>query len=98
MSVTLMVSARAEGRRSWFNEWSDMNQSNIAAHHQAHMVTTMRNGDKYIWKVLDPSILSMAVDAIHFDDRCAGRLTPEQEGLYAQLKYRVHPSKNPPAD
>ena len=95
MSATLMMSVRAEGRRHWFNEWSEMNQANIAVHKQSHMVTTMRNGDVYLWKVLDESFLSLEVDAIHFDDRCAGRLTPEQEVLYAQLKYRVRPSKNP---
>ena len=95
MSVTLMMSARNEGRRYWFNEWSEMNQANIAEHKQAYMVTTMRNGDVYLWKVLDESFLGLEVDAIHFDDRCAGRLTPEQEGLYAQLKYRVRPSKTP---
>jgi hypothetical protein len=86
-----MVSASAEGRRHWFNEWSCLNRANIAGHNQTHMVTIMRNGDTYLWKVLDPSFLSLEVDAIHFDDRCAGRLTPEQEGLYAQLKYRVRP-------
>lgn len=95
MSVTLMMSARADGRRHWFNEWAEMNQANIAEHHHARMFTTMRNGDVYLWKVLDESFLSLEVDAIHFDDRGAGRLTPEQEGLYAQLKYRVRPSKTP---
>ena len=95
MSVTLMVSTRAEGRTHWFIEWSNMNQANIAEHNRTHMVTTMRNGDVYLWKVLDASFLSLEVDAIHFDTRGAWRLTPEQEGLYAQLKYRVRPSKTP---
>ena len=95
MSVTLMVSARAEGRARWFIEWSNMNHANIAEHSRTHMVTTMRNGDVYLWKVLDESFLSLEVDAIHFDTRGAWRITPEQEGLYAQLKYRVRPCKTP---
>lgn len=91
MSVTLMVSACAQGRTLWFREWLEMNSANVERHSQRHMVTTMRNGDTYIWRLLDPSFLGLKVEAIHFDDRCAGRLTQEQEGLYAQLKCRVRP-------
>jgi hypothetical protein len=91
MSNILMISTTHRGRMHWFQQWSALNQQGIAQHQQARMTTTMKSGDVYYWKVLDPSFLGLEVDAIHFDDRCDGRMTPEQEGLYAQLKYRVRP-------
>ena len=97
MSRVLMVSLSAEGRNNWFMEWLSINDQAVSQHEQAHMVTTLRNGDEYRWVVLSPAVLSLEVDTIHFDDRRAGRMSPEQEELFAQLRYRVR-IKTPPAN
>ena len=91
MSDYLMVSANAHGEALWFDEWLNMNRGGVHTVRKSTRTVTMHTGDVFRFVLLSPTILSMEVDAVFFDDRAAGRLTPEQEELLRVLPTRVRP-------
>lgn len=99
MGDYLMVSATARGEALWFDEWLDMNRGGVHTVRKSTRTVTMHTGDVFRFVLLSPTILSMEVDAVFFDDRAAGRLTPEQEEWLRILPTRVRPKmKKTPAE
>jgi len=91
MSDYLMVSANARGEALWFDEWLNMNRGGVHTARMSTRTVTMYTGDVFRFVVLSPAILSMEVDAVFFNDRAFGRLTPEQEDWLRVLPTRVRP-------
>ena len=89
MRQSLMVNPTHAGMKLWLNAFIHHNQANVERVEYKSATVHMRNGDQYIFRVLGSNLRAYGVDAVHFDDRCAGRLTDEQQGLLDQLPMLV---------
>lgn len=83
MSTFLMVAVTPRDLRCWQTDWLAMNTPNVAAHDAARKLTTMRNGDVYLWRRLEPGELyGLEVSAVF----CYENFYPKTQGQWEAME------------